>query len=206
GPLSAEWKRLAPVGDRRRMEQINDAYLDGMGKALVNLWDDVVELFGILANLDEHAAKLLEFINEADFEKLKAQAKELLGTALLIASDEPLLFIYASAIVCWIQLLPPTTAAEMVAELSTGLLLDILLGIILTGGAGLAVRLAVKGSKAIKASEGAMLLRKAMQVLIDTSCRHSLQLHAEKLKPLAVRGEVMANSSNKITAQIQSTA
>ncbi len=75
------------------MEQINDAYLDGMGKALVNLWDDVVELFGILANLDEHAAKLLEFINEADFEKLKAQAKELLGTALLIASDEPLLFI-----------------------------------------------------------------------------------------------------------------
>ncbi|MDO2305768.1 hypothetical protein Q2463_24955, partial [Escherichia coli] len=94
----------------------------------------------------------------------------------------------------------------MVAELSTGLLLDILLGIILTGGAGLAVRLAVKGSKAIKASEGAMLLRKAMQVLIDTSCRHSLQLHAEKLKPLAVRGEVMANSSNKITAQIQSTA
>lgn len=206
GPLSAEWKRLAPVGDRRRMEQINDAYLDGMGKALVNLWDDVVELFGILANLDEHAAKLLELINEADFEKLKAQAKELLGTALLIASDEPLLFIYASAIVCWTQLLPPTTAAEMVAELSTGLLLDILLGIILTGGAGLAVRLAVKGSKAIKASEGAMLLRKAMQVLIDTSCRHSLQLHAEKLKPLAVRGEVMANSSNKITAQIQSTA
>ncbi|MDF5797730.1 hypothetical protein P4203_29615 [Pseudomonas aeruginosa] len=72
------------------MEQITDAYLDGMGKALVNLWDDVVELFGILANLDEHAAKLLEFINEADFEKLKAQAKELLGTALLIASDEPL--------------------------------------------------------------------------------------------------------------------
>ncbi|SPY53688.1 putative Rhs family protein [Pseudomonas aeruginosa] len=33
GPLSAEWKRLAPVGDRRRMEQINDAYLNGMGQS-----------------------------------------------------------------------------------------------------------------------------------------------------------------------------
>lgn len=75
GPLSAEWKRLAPVGDRRRMEQINDAYLDGMGKALVNLWDDVVELFGILANLDEHAAKLLEFINEADFESSRLRPR-----------------------------------------------------------------------------------------------------------------------------------
>ncbi|MCA4131026.1 HAD family phosphatase, partial [Pseudomonas aeruginosa] len=51
---------------------------------------------------------------------------------------------------------PAPDGYRLAAELSTGLLLDILLGIILTGGAGLAVRLAVKGSKAIKASEGAM--------------------------------------------------
>src|SRR5690606_12237334 len=147
GSIAAQWRSMAPVGDPKRMKQINDAFLKGMGKALTNLWDDIKTLFEILTNLDKYAQKLLEFITEADFKKLKAQAKELMQTVLLIVSDEPLMFLYAAAVVCWVQLLPPTTVAEITSQVMTGLLLDILLGIVLSGGAGLAVRYSVKATK-----------------------------------------------------------
>ena len=201
-----QWKAMAPVGDPRRLKQINDAFMAGMGNALKSLWDDIKMLFHVLTNLDDYAAMLLKFISEADFAKLKAQAKELLRTALLIVNDEPLMFFYASAVVCWAQLLPPTTVAEMISEFASGLLFDILLGIVLSGGAGLAVRYAVKGVRTVKASGGVAILEKAMQKLIDLSRGHALKPHAEVVEPLAVKGSATVNSSQKATVQIQSAA
>ena len=205
GTIAAQWRALAPVNDPRRLTQINDAFMSGMGKALMSLWDDVKKLFHILTHLDEYYDKLVQFISEADFQKLKAQAKELMQRVLMIVSDEPLMFLYASAVVCWVQLLPPTTVAEIIAQFATGLLLDILLGIVLTGGAGLAVRLSVKATKAV-GNGAAALLEKALQTLIDLSKSHALSAHADAVKPLAARGEVLVNSSKKATVQIQSPA
>ena len=205
GSIAAQWKLLAPVGDPKRLAQINKAFQDGMGKALMGLWDDVKKLFEILTNLDKYYDKLLTFISEADFQKLKAKAKDLMHTLLMIVSDEPLMFLYASAVVCWVQLLPPTTVAEFAGQVLTGLLLDILLGIVLTGGAGLAVRYSVKAVKGL--SNGAAgQLQKAVQTLIDVSKSHALKPHAEAVKPLATRGEVLVNSSHKATVQVKSPA
>ena len=205
GTISQQWRTLAPVNDPRRLQQINEAFLSGMGKALMSLWDDIKHLFHILTHLDEYYDRLIEFISETDFQKLKAQAKELMQRILLIVSDEPLMFLYASAVVCWVQLLPPTTVAEIIAQFATGLLLDILLGIVLTGGAGLAVRLSVKATKAVGSGAAAML-EKALQALIDASTSHALTAHADKVKPLAARGEVLVNSSQKATVEIHSPA
>ena len=205
GSIAAQWKLLAPVGDPKRLAQISKAFVDGMGKALMALWDDVKMLFEILTNLDKYYDKLLTFISEADFQKLKAQAKDLMHTLLMIVSDEPLMFLYASAVVCWVQLLPPTTVAELTGQVLTGLLLDILLGVVLTGGAGLAVRYSVKAVKGL--SNGAAgQLQKAVQTLINVSKSHALKPHAEAVKPLAARGEVLVNSSQKTTLQVKSPA
>ncbi len=205
GNIAAQWKLLAPVGDPKRLAQISKAFLDGMGNALMALWDDVKKLFEILTNLDKYCDKLLTFISETDFQKLKAQAKDLMHTLLLIVSDEPLMFLYASAVVCWVQLLPPTTVAELTGQALTGLLLDILLGIVLTGGAGLAVRYSTKAIKGLSSGPAGQL-RNAVQTLIDVSKSHALKPHAEAVKPLAVRGEVLVNSSQKTTLQVKSPA
>lgn len=205
GSIAAQWKLLAPVGDPKRLAQINQAFLDGMGGALMAIWDDVKKLYDILTNLDKYYDKLRTFISEADFQKLKAQAKELMHTVLMIVSDEPLMFLYASAVVCWVQLLPPTVVAEFTSQLVSGLLLDVLLGIVLTGGAGLVVRYSVKAAKGLS-NGAAEQLRKAVQTLIDVSKNHALKPHAEAVKPLAARGEVLVNSSQKATVQVKSPA
>src|SRR5690606_9329161 len=41
GTISPQWRALAPVNDPRRLQQINEAFLSGMGKALMSLWDDI---------------------------------------------------------------------------------------------------------------------------------------------------------------------
>ncbi|KRW61694.1 type IV secretion protein Rhs [Pseudomonas sp. TTU2014-080ASC] len=202
--ISAQWKLMAPVGDFERLKQINDAYMQGVENALKSLWNDLKSLYDIISHPLDNATKLLEFISEIDLEKLK-QAKDVVEKLLLIVSDEPLMFLYTSAFVTWLQLLPPTTIAELTSQILSTLLLDILLGIVLSGGAGLAVRYSVKAVKAVKGGS-AVSLAKSIQGLIDISASHALKIHAQTAKPLIAKGEVAVNSSQKGTVAINSPA
>lgn len=201
--IDAHWLMMSPVGDPRRLAEINQAFVAGTGHAMMNIIDDVKNLIHMLANLDEYKQKLLEFISEADFQKIKQQAKELLHTAMLMLHDEPLLFFYASTVVCWISLMPPVEVAEMYSTLESGILLNVLLGIVLSGGMGIAFRLSVKGLKT--ASKGSKALLKGMQELIDLSRGYPLGAHAQTAKPLIASGTAVVNSSAKIPLRIQST-
>ncbi|MWV17459.1 type IV secretion protein Rhs [Pseudomonas sp. L-22-4S-12] len=203
--ISAHWLMMSPVGDPRRLLEINQAFLAGVGHAMSNIIDDVKSLIEMLSDLDKFKEQLLNFISELDFQKLKEQAKDLLHTALMILHDEPLIFFFAATICCWAELLPPVEAAEMISAFEAGILLNILLGIVLSGGLGLAFRLSVKGlKKAVKVTPATDNLVDAMQGLIDISRSHALSAHAKVVAPLVASGSMLVNSSAKVPLMIKS--
>ncbi|WP_248803762.1 RHS repeat-associated core domain-containing protein [Pseudomonas sp. MWU13-2100] len=206
GSIAPKWKTFAPVSDPKRLEQANQALRDGIKKALKSLWEDIKKAFSILANLDENMARLLTMINEADFKKLKAQADELLSTALTLLSDPLLMYLYTMALLTWVRMLPPTMVAEAIGEFSTDFLINFILGVVLSGGIGLVVRVTVSGGAAGIATGTRMFLQDAVQALIDVSTSHQLKPHAKTLVPLVTASESVVNSSAKTTKQITSAA
>ncbi|MGC1331826.1 DUF6531 domain-containing protein, partial [Pseudomonas sp.] len=204
--IQPKWQGFAPEGDPKRLQQANQALRDGIKKALKSLWDDIKKAFSILANLDQNMARLLTLINEADFQKLKAQASELLSTALTILSDPLLMYLYTMALLTWVQMLPPTMVAEAIGEFTTDFLINFILGVVLSGGIGLVVRLSISGGVAGAATGARMFLQDAVQALIDISTSHQLKPHAKNLVPLVTASETVVNSSAKTTKQISSAA
>jgi RHS repeat-associated protein len=202
GTIAEEWRSFAPAGDVKRLQQINQRSLKGTANALISLWDEIKKAIHILTHPDEYYEKLRDFISDADIQTLKAQAKDLLHTALLILNDEPLMFLYASAVVCWVQLQPPTVMAELYSQIMTSLLINILLCLALQA-AGLQARMIIRILPDLR-PRAAGLLEKALQSLMDSTESQVLKAHAATVKPLAVKGEVRVNSSQKSTVHINS--
>jgi len=109
-------------------------------------------LYDLVAHPRENYEKLKNFFTEEQIKKIYDASAEAIHTALLIASDEPLMWIYVAAIVAWVKMLPPQTCTEVLAQMSTEFLLNILVGVVLTGGLGLAVRVGTKAIKGVQAS------------------------------------------------------
>ncbi|WP_286089103.1 RHS repeat-associated core domain-containing protein [Pseudomonas sp. MWU13-3659] len=200
--IGPHWDRMPPVGSLQRLKDINAAMYKGVSSVLMNLLDDLKALVKLLFNLDGARDKLLQHISEADFQKLKAQAASLLHTANLMLHDELLMFFYATAILQWLALTPPEWQAQAFAMLNAGLLLDVLLGVVLSGGLGLAFRLTAKGLK--HAGGVASDLLGSLQRLIDLSRDHALAAHARLAKPLLTGGSVEVNSAAKVPLAIKS--
>lgn len=113
--------------------------LEGFEKALLQLWDDIKSLFELLANPRKNYEKLKKYLSDVEIDKLYAASKESIASGLLILSDEPLMFIYVSAIVAWVGMLPPQVVVDVMTAIASEFLINVLVGICLTGGAGLAV-------------------------------------------------------------------
>ena len=205
--IAPHWDSMPPVGSMQRVNDIHKAMAKGVGSVLMNLFDDLKALVKLLFNLDGARDQLLQFISEADFDKLKAQAGSLLHTAFLMLDDELLMFYYATAILQWLALSPPEWQAQAYAMLNAGLLLDVLLGIVLSGGLGLAFRLTAKGLKyASNTARGAGGLLDGLQRLIDLSRQHALATHTKRAQPLLTGGSVEVNSAAKVPLAIKSAA
>jgi hypothetical protein len=86
---------------------------DGFEKALLRLWDDIKSLFDLLANPRKNYEKLKKYLSDIEIDKLYAASKESIASGLLILSDEPLMFIYISAIVAWVGMLPPQVVVDV---------------------------------------------------------------------------------------------
>ncbi|WP_164673251.1 hypothetical protein, partial [Pseudomonas viridiflava] len=95
---------------------LDQAYAKGFGEALYSLWDSLKQLFEWLAHPLDNAEKLLSYLSQAEFEQLLNVSAEALEKGLLVLSDEPLLFIYLSAMVSWMRLLPPAYMNELLGE------------------------------------------------------------------------------------------
>ncbi|MBC3366585.1 type IV secretion protein Rhs, partial [Pseudomonas sp. SWRI154] len=103
GWLTAEWNEFQPLwkeasesGFVKRFNTLQEAQLRGFENALLKLWDDIKQIFDLLADLQANSEKLLEYLTEAELEQLLKASSEAIAKALMVLSDEPLLFVYTA--------------------------------------------------------------------------------------------------------------
>ncbi|WP_372239298.1 hypothetical protein [Pseudomonas sp. LBUM920] len=93
GTFQAQWKTYTDATplDRRRL--LEAAFLNGMGKALYSLWDNITQLYDMLADIKPNSEKLLHYISQTELDELLKLGNDAIAIGLLVLSDEPLLFI-----------------------------------------------------------------------------------------------------------------
>lgn len=174
--------------------------LDGFEAALLRLWDDIKSLFDLLANPKKNYEKLSKFLSDIEIDKLYAASKESIASGLLILSDEPLMFIYVSAIVAWVGMLPPQVVVDVMTAIASEFLINVVVGICLTGGAGIAVRAGTKVLSTVKSGEAIKYLDDLASTLMTLSGKHSLPAHAEISKPVIASAKNVPMKATKTAA------
>ena len=185
--FQAQWKTYTDASplERRRMEET--AFLVGMGKTLYNLWDNIPQLYDLLADIKPNSEKLLQYLSQTELDELLALGKDTLANGLLVLSDEPLLFIYVSAMVSWMRMLPPQEVSELMGEITSEVLIALLL--IRVGAAmGVALQLGAHVLRAMKSERA----RQGLALLAKQLAGPKLDAHVEASKPLLLGGPATA--------------
>uniref|UniRef100_UPI001F588871 DUF6531 domain-containing protein n=1 Tax=unclassified Pseudomonas TaxID=196821 RepID=UPI001F588871 len=190
GWLRAEWAGFQPpwtefssAGFLDRYGQLQQADWRGFEKALNGVWDDIKQVFALLADLQANSEKLLEYLSEAELEALLNASSDAIASGLLILSDEPLLFIHLAAFTSWLKMLPPQYLAEVVAEVRVELLISFLL-MGMSGGVGVPLRLSSKVLAKFKSPRAREWLAASALRLAELTSSADLTRHASVLKPL----------------------
>ena len=181
--FQAQWKTVTnanPIDQRRMLET---AFLRGMGTALYSLWDNFKQLYALLADIKPNSEKLLQYVSQAELDELLKLGSESIAKGLLVLSDEPLMFIYLSAISSWIRMLPPQDMNEVMGEITGEVLISLLL-LRVFGAMGVAVRLGAQVLSHIKSSRARQLLTLLSEQLVSPH----LASHADAVKPLLLSG------------------
>ncbi len=179
------WAGFTEAGFTERYGLLQRADWRGFEKSLHGLWDDVKQVFALMADLQANSEKLLEYLSEVELETLLNASTEAIANVLLVLSDEPLMFIHLAAFTSWLRLLPPQYVAEVVAEIRTEILIGFLL-VRLTGPAGLHVGMSAKVLGKIKSERARQWLAAASSRLAGLTAGADLTRHAGALKPLIV--------------------
>ncbi|MGY3925096.1 DUF6531 domain-containing protein [Aeromonas jandaei] len=170
--------------------------LRGIGGALASVWDDLTGLYDLLADPMGNAEKLLKFgVNAADVAQAGAEKIE---SAMLVLQDEALIYLYVNALVSWLKMLPPDELVEFGTQAVVTVLFDVLVGIVLTGGAGIAVRYSAKVATTMtRAVKQQARMAKLAATLIAMSKKHNLVAHIDVAKPVLVTGVAPLNPLKK---------
>ncbi|WP_458376814.1 RHS repeat-associated core domain-containing protein [Pseudomonas pergaminensis] len=177
--FKAQWKDYTdanPLDQRRMLEK---AFLYGMGKALYSVWDNFTQLYDLVADIQTHSETLLRYISQTELDELLKLSKDSIARGLLVLSDEPLMFIYVSAISSWIRMLPPQEMNEVMGEITGEVLISLLL-IRAMGAMGVTVRLGALVISHIKSGRA----RQWLERLADQLVGPRLEAHVEAAKPL----------------------
>ncbi len=184
------WSRYSATGAGFGSHAL--AAASGVGKALVGVWDDLKTIYNLLADPVGNAKKLAEFgVDAAAMAKAGASQME---AAMLVLQDEALLYLYAYALVCWVKMLPPDQQTEFGSQVISSVLIDVIIGVILTGGAGLAARYGAKAASAAKNSDRVMRL---VTSLVNLSKKHNLAQHAQTAKKVLIAGSAKLSPAKK---------
>ncbi|WP_339470449.1 DUF6531 domain-containing protein, partial [Pseudomonas sp. EL_65y_Pfl1_R83] len=178
-----QWSSFANAAPLERSAMQAVAFSTGIGKALYNLWDNFTQLYDLLADLKTNSEKLLQYITQAELDELLKLGKDAIAHGLLVLSDEPLLFIYLSAMVAWIRMLPPPQMYELLGEITGEVLINLFL-IWATRGMGVQVRMGAQVLGHIKSGQ----VRKWLEMLADQLVGPRLEAHVEAAKPLLLGG------------------
>ncbi len=174
-----QWDEFANATSLQRSAMQGMAFSSGLAQALYNLWDNVTQVYELLADLKANSEKLLAYISQAELDALLALGSDAIANGLLVLSDEPLLFIYLTAMVSWIRLLPPPEMYEVLGEITGEVLINLLL-IWATAGTGVALRLGAQTLSSIKS----VRVRGLLELLAKHLVGPRLELHVETAKPL----------------------
>jgi YD repeat-containing protein len=187
GTFQPLWKDYAEANFLQRYLTLHKAYASGFGDALYSVWDTIKQLLQWLSHPLENAEKLLLYLSQAEFEKLLAVSAETLAKGLLVLSDEPLLFIYLSALVSWMRLLPAPYMNELLGAMGAEVLINLLLGLA-TAGMGMAIRISAKVLGGIKSHRA----RQWLEHIAGQFGKSRLVEHGEVAKPILLGGPSMA--------------
>ncbi|TKJ97611.1 type IV secretion protein Rhs [Pseudomonas fluorescens] len=177
--FQAQWKNYIATRPLERRRLLEAAFASGLGKALYSLWDNIGELSALLADLKPNSEKLLHYLSQTELDELLALGSDSIAQGLLVLSDEPLLFVYLSALVSWMRMLPPTEMAELWGEITGEVLINLLL-IRVLGAMGVVVRLGARVLSHVKSGRARALL----ELLAKQVEGPRLETHVEVAKPV----------------------
>ncbi|WP_394324900.1 RHS repeat-associated core domain-containing protein [Pseudomonas chlororaphis] len=192
-----QWSTYSAADRSGRARILLQEALDSFEQALLDLWDDLKDLMELLADPIGKAKQLGDYLSDLEIDKLYATSKDAIASALLILNDEPLMFIYVSAIVAWVGMLPPQVIVNVIASIGVEFLINVVIGICLTGGAGLAVRLGTKALSKMKPGGALKYLEGLAEQLMTASTKHSLQAHTELSKPVMLQAKGVPLDASK---------
>ncbi|MHC8376143.1 RHS repeat-associated core domain-containing protein [Pseudomonas sp. MDT1-16] len=188
GWLRKEWEGFKPQWSQSTFAATGNGMLAGSWAAIVGVWDSI----SLLSDILQDPRKFVERLGSGA-EQLAELAEEFPATMAkiqLLASDEAALCLLLRTASLWLDMLPPGEiagkTAEAVSTVVVQLLIDILIGVVLTfagAGAGIAylgMRLANYGNRIVNAVLG---LVKAIFTIIN-----SFMTYVDRYKTVAARG------------------
>jgi hypothetical protein len=186
--LRSEWEGFKPQWSQSAFAAAGNGMLAGSWAAIIGVWDSISLLSDILQDPGKFVERLGSSADE--LAKLAKTAPEAMAKVQLLASDEAALCLLLRTASLWLEMLPPSAiagkTAEGVATVVVQLLIDILIGVVLTfAGAGvgiayLSMRLAHYGARIVSAVQGFV---KAIFTLVD-----SFMAYVDPYKKVAARG------------------
>ncbi|MCF5071307.1 type IV secretion protein Rhs, partial [Pseudomonas syringae] len=183
--FAPQWKEFSSSGFLDRYGQLQQADWRGFENALNGIWDDVKQLYALLADLQANSEKLLQYLSDADLQALLQASDEAIANGLLMLSDEPSLFIHLAAFTSWLKMLPPQHVAEVIAEVRVELLIGFLLTSV-SAGMGVPLRLSGKVLNKVRSPRAREWLAASALRLAARTSAPDLTAHAGALKPLMV--------------------
>ncbi|SDP46230.1 RHS repeat-associated core domain-containing protein [Pseudomonas reinekei] len=188
--LRSEWQRFKPQWSQQSasasLAAVGNGMLAGSWAAIEAVWDGLGELSDILKDPRAYADKL--GASAGELTALADSAPDLIEKAMLLASDEAALCLLLRTATLWLEALPPTyiagSSAEAISRVVVGVVIDLLIGIVLSmvgvGIAWLSVRLMKYGAQLCQAVMGFV---KAMVAIINP-----FMGHVDRYKKVAARG------------------
>ncbi|WP_256730513.1 RHS repeat-associated core domain-containing protein [Pseudomonas sp. ANT_H12B] len=179
------WAGFCEAGFIKRHGMLQQADWRGLENSLNSLWDDVRQIYALVADLQANSEKLLEYLTQGELETLLNASAEAIANVLLMLSDEPLMFLHLAAFTSWLRMLPPQYVAEVVAEIRTGVLIGFLLASF-TAPLGVKLGISAKVLVKIKSDRARDWLAAASMRLAERTAKSDFTGHAGALKPLVV--------------------
>ncbi|WP_240321708.1 DUF6531 domain-containing protein, partial [Pseudomonas fluorescens] len=188
GWLRSEWQGFKPQWSQSVATAAGNGMLAGSWAAIEGVWDSI----GLLSEILQDPGKFAERLGSgaAQLIALAETAPEMMEKLQLLVSDEAALCLLLRTASLWLEMLPPDEiagkTAEAVSMMVVQLLIDVLIGIVLTfvgAGAGIAyltLRLADRGAQLLSA---VTRLMKAMFGIVSTFIGY-----VNQYKSVAARG------------------
>ncbi|SFQ01483.1 RHS repeat domain-containing protein, partial [Pseudomonas sp. NFPP28] len=184
--LREQWSGFKPHWERSTASAIGSGLLAGSWAAIHDVWDSIKLVQAILEDPLQFADQLGD--QAAKLAQIATDTPKVMEQAMLLASDEAALYLMVRTAMLWLDALPPSEMAEVAAGLVVSLLIDLVIGAVLTialpaaGVAYLSLRLVKYGAAILEAAVGFVkgllaILTKFMQAV-------------DRYKAVAVRGVV----------------